>query len=72
MLRIIINKIGTDYNGDILEIISGAGTEMCIAASHFRMHDHQQTSDIAMSARVFRKILTFGSQKASEPCSKYF
>ena len=23
MLRIIINKIGTDYNGDILEIISG-------------------------------------------------
>ena len=35
MLRIIINKIGTDYNGDILEIISGAGTEMYCSFSFF-------------------------------------
>jgi len=31
----MINKIGTDYNGDILEIISGAGTAMYCSFSFF-------------------------------------
>ena len=55
MLRIIINKIGTDYNRDILESISGGGTAMYCSFSFFLGSLAQNSSSLHVH-RTYRYV----------------